>query len=378
LLNLLEELKLNLLHHNLVKKGLPKIEKNEIFIEHKAFCLVYDEEHEQAKWVAHIINIDIVAGQVSRTNDFRVDSLIKTGSTEDADYFLKTLQTDGTYVYDGFGFDRGHLAPSADFRWSPIALSESYFYSNMSPQRAIFNRGGWGDLEDFIRAYVYENNVPLVVITGPVLADTLPKVKRSKNNVSIPYQYFKVVYDSVNQKGIAFLMPNEEISYPTEYYAKSIKEVEKIANIDFFHNLPDEIENKIENQKEVEWWLPYKQKGDVPPIPSNELPHNYYNSIQAKSFVNSDKKVTICGTVVSSYKSSKGNIFLNLDKQYPNQVFSITIFASSLVNFTYKPEEYLKGKRICVKGKISEFNNIPSMIIENEKSIEFLDEKQNR
>ena len=109
--------------------------------------LVYSEEHEQAKWVAHIISPDIITGNVSRTNDFRPDPHVSTGSTVEEDYFLKYLQPDSSYKYDGYGFDRGHLAPSADFRWSTTALSESYFYSNMSPQRPEFNRGTWAELE---------------------------------------------------------------------------------------------------------------------------------------------------------------------------------------------------------------------------------------
>jgi endonuclease G len=49
------------------------------------------------------------------------------------------------------GWDRGYLAPSADFRWSEKALSESYFYSNMSPQLDDFNREGWAELEGLLR-----------------------------------------------------------------------------------------------------------------------------------------------------------------------------------------------------------------------------------
>ncbi len=371
---ILEELKLMKITQEISTKGLPKLENDDTLISHRAYCLVYEEEFEQAKWVAHIITPDVMTGRVGRTNDFRIDSLIKSGSSEEEDFFIKTLQPDSSYIYDGFGFDRGHLAPSADFRWSPVALSESYFYSNMSPQRPEFNRGGWADLEDFLRAYVYEKNVSLFVVTGPVLTDSLEVIKRSKNKVKIPDFYFKVAFDEKNNKGIAFLMPNEELTYPTEYYAKTIDEIEKLTGIDFFANIDQSKQSFFENQKEIEWWLPEKQKGDVPPLNPNDLPKNYFNTIQAKHFINNNEKVTICGTVVSTYKSQKGNVFLNLDKQYPNQVFSITIFSSSMMNFTYKPEEFLKGKTICVRGEVSEYNGIPSMIIKNEKQIEMLED----
>ena len=127
---------------------LPELKPGEDLIEHSALFLVYDEQHEQSKWVAHKISQNISEGSVGRTNDFREDTLIKTGSASEKDYFTKSLNEQGKYSYNGYGFDRGHLAPSADFRWSKTALSESYFYSNMSPQLPEFNRKGWAKLEN--------------------------------------------------------------------------------------------------------------------------------------------------------------------------------------------------------------------------------------
>ena len=374
LYQVLEVLKLEKIHSEILEFGLPKLELNDTLIEHKAYCLVYSEENEQAKWVSHIISVDIVNGRFGRSNDFRIDPLIKTGSSEEADYFNKILQPDGTYDYDGFGYDRGHLAPSADFRWSQIALSESYFYSNMSPQRPQFNRDGWADLEDLMRAYVFEKKNSLFVVTGPVLTDSMKVLRRSVNDITIPEFYFKVAYDAKNKTGIGFLLPNEAIKYPIEYYAKTIDEIEDITGIDFFASLPESLENVVESQKNIDWWLPARQKGDAAPLDSDDLKKNCFNTIEAKHFVNTGDKIKICGTVVSTYKSQKGNVFLNLDKQYPNQVFSISIFSSSMINFTYEPEIYLKGKVICVKGKVSEYRGVPSMIIENQRHIEIIDE----
>lgn len=374
LYSVLELLKLEKIHEDILENGLPKLEPTDTLIEHRAYCLVYDEKYEQAKWVAHIISVDILNGRFGRSNDFRPDTLIKTGSAEEADYFLKIMQPDSSYKYDGFGYDRGHLAPSADFRWSQIALSESYFYSNMSPQRPEFNRGGWADLEDLMRAYVYDKKQSIYVVTGPVLNDSLKVIKRSVNQVSIPKYFFKIAYDAKNQKGIAFLMPNDLITKPIISYAKTIDEIEEITGIDFFASLSLNVQKDIESQKDIDWWLPARQKGDVAPMESKDLPKNSFNTVQAKHFIDNGEKVKICGTVVSTYKSQKGNVFINLDKQYPNQIFSISIFSSSMINFTYEPEKYLKGKTICVKGKISEYRGIPSMIIENQRHIEIIDE----
>ena len=236
-----EKYTLKYLHSELKEYGLPQLENGEELIEHKAYILVYSEKHEQAKWVAHIISKEIIDGNVSRTNDFRPDTMIKTGSAVEKDYFLK-YKEDGKTVYDGFGYDRGHLAPSADFKWSKSALSESYFYSNMSPQVDDFNRGGWAKLEGMLRKYVYENNVDLFVVTGPVLSEDLPVIERSVDKVSIPNYYYKIAYDKENNRAIAFLMPNQNLDYPVEYYAVSIDSVEALTNIDFFYNLDDSLQ----------------------------------------------------------------------------------------------------------------------------------------
>lgn len=246
LLTQIELLKLSDFKSQLVEKGLPEISDKDELICHKAICLVYSEEHEMAKWVAHIISHDIVDGNVSRTNDFRVDSLISTGSSEEVDYFLKTKREDGSYEYDGFGYDRGHLAPSADFRWSEIALSESYYYSNMTPQLPEFNREIWANVEGFLRAHIYNNpGKDIFVVTGPVLTDDLPKQERSKNKVSIPEYHFKVAVDFSENKGIAFLISQEKTDYPLESYVVSIDSVEAFTGINFYPNLTEEEEKVL-------------------------------------------------------------------------------------------------------------------------------------
>ena len=371
---ILESLQLNEINKELRTFFLPKIDSNEELITHKALFLVYDETHEQAKWVLHKISTDILDGKIGRTNDFRIDPLIKSGSAEEKDYFLKTKKEDGKYNYDGFGYDRGHLAPSADFRWSQIALSESYFYSNMSPQLPSFNRERWADLEGLIRGYIYENKRSLIVYTGPVLNDSLKRVKRSTNGVSIPKQFFKVVVDFEAKKGIAYIMPQEESSsYPVEYFATTIDEVEVITGIDFLHHVDDKTEALLESQKDISFWLPEKQKGDVSPLKEGSLGKAKFNSVQASLFVDSGQKKEICGTVVSTHYSKNKHIFLNLDKAFPNQLFSLTIWNSNLHNFSYQPHIELKNKKVCVKGKISESKGVPTMNIENERVITFME-----
>ena len=361
----LEELKLRNLRDDLKMFGLPVLASGDEPIEHSAMTLLYNEKYEQATWVAHMVLPDITSGLVGRSNDFRPDSLVKTGSAVEEDYFLKETRPDGTFKYDGFGYDRGHLAPSADFRWSSKALSESFLYSNMSPQVADFNRDSWAKLEDLLRAYVMEYKVPLYVVTGPLLREGLPKIERGKNKVTIPVYYYKVAWDKANNRAIGFLMPNKKCENPLQSYSVPIDSVEALTGLDFF----PKCDATIEAKNDMKPWQSAKEQDDTAPIRATELPKNHFNTVQAGIYKDRNEVITVCGTVVSTKLSSKGNVFLNLDKSFPNQIFTVTIFKDRMVNFSYQPQEYLKGKTICIQGKVSNFNGTPSMVVENEKAI---------
>jgi len=373
ILSTIEELKLERVRGIILTYGLPELIEGEEVIWHSAMALSYSEEHEQAKWVAHVITPDVAAGNIGRSNDFRIDEKIKTGSAEESDYFLKQQQPDGTFKYDGFGFDRGHLAPSADFRWSAKALSESFYYSNMSPQRPDFNRISWAKLEDLLRAYVERDKSELIVITGPLLRPNLPKVERSVNNVSIPAYYYKAVVDLKNQKAIGFLMPNKLADYPIESYAVTIDSLESLTGINFFPSLTDSLEEALESSFDIKKWQSPREQADVKPLDPTQLPKKHFNTVQAKLYQGDNERITVCGTVVSTKLSSKGNVFLNLDKSFPNQIFTVSIFKDRMMNFSYLPHEELMGRTICVEGKVADFNGTPSMVIENEKAIRFVD-----
>ena len=355
-----EELKLARIRAELERIAIPQLQAGEEVVKHSALFLCYAEKHEQPKWVAHIIHPDVITGGFSRSNDFREDSLVKTGTALKEDYW-------------NTGYDRGHMAPSADFRWSRKALSESYFYSNMSPQKPELNRESWALLEDKMRYHVVVTGEPLIIITGPVLEEGLPTIG-TVNKVSIPKLNYKVALDLTGpeKKAIGFVMRNGKNEYPTFSYAVSIDSIEKLTGIDFFPALPDDLENSLEKMTDPNPWKAEKEKGDVEPIPALSMPKGKFNTVQAKYQVNA--KATICGTVVDAkYTEKSGNTFLNLDKRFPNDIFSISIWKDDRVNFSYKPEVMLLNKQICVTGMVRENNGKPTMGISNQKAIEYMD-----
>lgn len=371
----IESTKLGIIQSDLKAFGIPKLKEGEELIMHSAMALSYSEKHEQANWVAHVITPDIINGKGARTNDFRIDPKIKSGTAIEEDYFLKTEKENGEYEYDGFGYDRGHLAPSADFRWSKKALSESYFYSNMSPQLADFNREIWADLENALRAYIYRNpKSKLYVTTGGILKDDLPAIERSVNKVSIPEYFYKVVIDRTNQRGIAFLLPHKKSDNLLETFALSINELEERTGFDFYNGLPDEEESKIEANLDKTAWLKDLQDGNVESLTLSTVPRKKsYPATFGKKFVNQDIKVNICGTVVGGRYSRKGNVLLNIDKKYPNQIFTVFIKKENLVNFSYDPLTLINSQ-ICAKGTVASIGKTPTMFLEDENKLELINQ----
>ena len=179
---------------------LPSYSTGAQIILHRAYALQYSEAHEQAAWVVYRITNEQLKISVERTDDFRTDPLITTGSAMLDDY-------------SGSGYDRGHLAPAAAMAWSSDVMSESFYLSNMSPQDPSFNRGIWRVLEEEVRdfARIHEE---VFVVTGPVLRDGLPTIGPS--GVSVPEYYFKVVLDyrEPGLEGIAFVLANAAADKP--------------------------------------------------------------------------------------------------------------------------------------------------------------------
>lgn len=361
----LENLRLQKIREDLKAVGLPQVPSNrkQELVEHGALLLSYNEAFEQANWVAHIIIPAVNTGNLSRTNDFRKDSLVSTQTAEKADYWYS-------------GYDRGHLAPSADFRWSARAISESYVYSNMAPQRPELNREKWAELEGFIRGHVWAKERQLYVVTGPVLEEGLPNITQGPNVVAIPKEFYKVVLDLTpgEEKAIAFLMPNGACEKPLVSYATSIDAVESKTGLDFFTALEEGLEARLEAASDFGLWEEKKEGeiGTQKPLAVNERPKNTLNSLEADLFVN--KKACVCGTVVSTRKIKNGSIFFNFDAKFPHHTFSGSIWGTNIQNFSYDPEIEFLGKKLCITGKISDYKGKPTMNIEHEKRVTFLDE----
>jgi endonuclease G len=210
------------------------IDKEQV-VQRTAYTFAYNEQHEQANWVAYILTKSQLGDGVERSNRFLEDPLVITKTATNADYAKS-------------GYDRGHLAPAADMSWSLQVMQESFYYSNMSPQLPGFNRGIWKKLEEKVRdwALLYDS---LYIVTGPVLEAGLPTI--GPNKVSVPKYYYKALIAPTQQKGIAFLLPNAKSEVSLFNFSLSIDALEAKLGRDFFYQLNDQLEQKIESKVTV-------------------------------------------------------------------------------------------------------------------------------
>jgi endonuclease G, mitochondrial len=218
-------------------------------IDHQYFWLSYDEEHEQAEWVAYVLTKEqLDMPWVERQGDFRPDAKVKTSSATPNDY-------------RNSGYDRGHLVPAADMAWDADAMRSTFVMSNISPQARNFNNGIWRELEELTRSWA-KTCKKLYVVSGPVLSQP-PKGTIGANEVSIPTAFYKVVLDaeSSNPKAIGFIIPNEISFEPLTKFAVSVDEVERVTGLNFFANLLDkDTEMKLESRYNIDLWQFSKQK----------------------------------------------------------------------------------------------------------------------
>jgi len=207
--------------------GYPLASTSDTILSYAGFHLAYNEKYEQAAWVAYVLTREeIEGGEIERTDNFRPDTSILTGSATPGDY-------------RGSGFDRGHLAPAGDMKWSREAMSQSFLMSNMSPQLPAFNRGIWRRLETEVRNWALEKD-SLYVITGPLF--TAGDSLIGANGVGIPGHYFKVLVDlsPPDHDMIAFLLPHSGSSEELIQFAIPVDSLEQLSGYDFFSQAPDQ------------------------------------------------------------------------------------------------------------------------------------------
>lgn len=217
-------------------KGTP-----EQILKRTGYVASYNKTTLLPNWVAWHLTAERTEGSAKRSGvDFAEDTEVPEPRATDWDYYNS-------------GYDRGHMCPAADNKWSKKAMEESFLFTNMCPQNGNLNRGDWNEMEMACRKWAKKYG-DLYIVCGPILYKGKHKTI-GKNKVVVPEAFFKVVLrTSDNPQAIGFIYKNTSGNRPKDSYVNTVDEVERITGIDFFPSLPDDVEKKVEAECDLGLW----------------------------------------------------------------------------------------------------------------------------
>ena len=212
-------------------------------IQHQYYTVSYSTKHKNPEWVAYEMTARrVTLDEARRRDNFVADPGLENGA-KDSDY-------------NASNYDRGHLAPAEDMNFSPTAMEESFFLSNISPQSPEFNRGVWKKLENHVRKWATTHKA-IYIITGPILPKRIDSnTKTIGNGVVVPTRFYNVIldYTTPERKGIAFILANEKSDAPLSSFACAIRKVEDLTGINFFPKLNKAESDALEAVFDVRKW----------------------------------------------------------------------------------------------------------------------------
>lgn len=208
-----------------------------------AYTVSYNHTRRNPNWVAWKLTADHASGSINRKNyDFEDDPDMPSPKATKKDYYRS-------------GYDRGHLCPAADNKWSGKAMAECFLMTNMCPQDNSLNSGLWNTIEKQCRDWALEYGT-IYIACGPIYLNNDNQRKIGHNKVVVPDAFFKVILCLEGKpKAIGFVCRNhsQKGRKKTEF-VNTVDDVERITGYDFFSQLPDSLENAIESRcSYIEW-----------------------------------------------------------------------------------------------------------------------------
>ena len=221
-------------------------EQREQIKEYVGFTVSFNREMHIPNWVSWELTQDEAQGNQERSQKFLTDPDVVGCPT--------------TMDYRGSGYDRGHMAPAADMKWSPEAMNQCFYLTNICPQTHELNGGAWRKLEEKCRQWAFADSA-IAIISGPVLTE-VPDEYIGEMEVAVPKSFFKVILSPFANppRGIGFVMPNGYVEGGMQKAAVTIDEVERLTGHDFFAALPDSIENEVEAQCDFQYWSNHRKR----------------------------------------------------------------------------------------------------------------------
>lgn len=215
-------------------KGMP-----EQILVRTGYITSYNKDTRCPNWTAWQLTSDHTSGPYKRKGvSFHEDDEVPFPKAQNADYQRS-------------GYDRGHMCPSGDNKWSQQAQEDCFLFTNMCPQSHDLNSGDWNDLEQKCRKWA-EREGSIYIVCGPVFRQ---KKTIGRSKVAVPDGFYKVVLCmNGTPKAIGFYYDNEDGCRPLSAYVHTVDDIERMTGIDFFASLPDAIENRVEASADAKEW----------------------------------------------------------------------------------------------------------------------------
>lgn len=210
-------------------------------ISHMGYTVSYNSDRKIPNWVAWDLTVAEANADLPRKDRFTPDPDVVGEQALDKDY-------------RNSGYDRGHMAPAADMRWSSQAMRESFYLSNICPQNHNLNAGDWKSLEEKCRTWA-EQFSRIYITAGPVYEPGLQKTI-GPGNVVVPKRFFKAVLARGPRgwQSIGFIFENAAGHRPLRHYALTVDSLEEITGLDFFYSLDRNLQQSIEASFSLEDW----------------------------------------------------------------------------------------------------------------------------
>jgi endonuclease G len=223
---------------------------NEIsFVKHTFYEIGYNTKYRLPAWTFYsLTKAHLALANLDRKGSFVKDPLLNSAQAKNSDYTAS-------------GFDKGHLVPCEDMSFSETAMYETFYYSNCAPQTTELNRGEWKVLEELSRQWGKDYD-EVIVISGPVFESNMKMMgedleKSGAGKIPIPNLFYKIIirHEPQTYKAISFILPNvTTLINGLQNYVCSVDSVEKITGLDFFSELPDNLEEQFESNYDLKDW----------------------------------------------------------------------------------------------------------------------------
>lgn len=212
---------------------LPEYGPDEDIVVHTGYTASYNHTTLCPDWVAWELTAEEVDGTNEGQYSFSRDPNVKPPKASREDYSHS-------------GWDKGHMAPKADMKWSCQAMEESFYFTNICPQDHEMNSQSWRKIEEMTRR-VAKRYHAVYIVCGPIFKEhrfgTIGEA-----GVQVPDAFFKAVAVEADGKmqTVGFLMDNTPQNYSPRHYAVTIDSVEKVIGRNLFPKCLEEAENTID------------------------------------------------------------------------------------------------------------------------------------